>query len=155
MKDFLLEMFSFNERANLRMIHKISEIPDTEGAIKYLSHLINSQNKWLARIQMYPEAPPMSWWKPVYEADQLEKELNKSTQKWIDYLGSKTEEDLETETKFIGYDGSEWSAKLKDITLQLTFHSFHHRAQIQTLIRDQGIEPDFIDYIAEKYRRLN
>jgi len=154
MKEFLLEMFAFNERANKRMITKITDLPHPEEAIKYVSHLINSQNKWLVRIQVYPEAPDMSWWKPAYPADQLENELRLSTQKWLDYI-NKPEIDLEAEVKFMGYDGSEWAAKLKDIALQLTFHSFHHRAQIQTIIREQGQEPDFIDFIGEKYRRLN
>ena len=33
-------------------------------------------------------------------------------------------------------------------------HSIHHRAQIQYLIRQQGIEPDFVDYIGTKYRKV-
>jgi len=43
---------------------------------------------------------------------------------------------------------------LKDIALQLNYHSIHHRAQIQTIIRQQGMEPDFVDYIGTKYKRL-
>jgi uncharacterized damage-inducible protein DinB len=46
------------------------------------------------------------------------------------------------------------TAKLKDIALQLIFHSFHHRAQIQTLIRQEGKEPRFVDYIGDKYRKI-
>jgi uncharacterized damage-inducible protein DinB len=41
-----------------------------------------------------------------------------------------------------------------DIALQLNYHSIHHRAQMQVLIRQQGMEPDFIDYIGTKYRKV-
>jgi len=47
-----------------------------------------------------------------------------------------------------------FAAAIKDIALQLNYHSIHHRAQIQTIIRSQGLEPEFVDYIATKYRRL-
>jgi uncharacterized damage-inducible protein DinB len=43
---------------------------------------------------------------------------------------------------------------LIDIALQLNYHAIHHRAQIQVLIRQQGLEPDFIDYIGTKYHKL-
>ena len=45
-------------------------------------------------------------------------------------------------------------ARLIDIALQLNYHSIHHRAQMQMLIRQQGIEPDFIDYIGTKYKKV-
>jgi len=58
------------------------------------------------------------------------------------------------EVEFTGYDGGRWAARLIDIALQLNYHSIHHRAQMQVLIRQQGLEPDFIDYIGTKYRKL-
>lgn len=50
------------------------------------------------------------------------------------------------ERRFVGFDGGEWTAQLKDIALQLNYHSIHHRAQ--------GLEPDFVDYIGTVYRKL-
>ena len=96
----------------------------------------------------------MSWWEPVYEFDKLAEEWERSLQLWIDYLNSKSDEELATETTFIGFDGSLWAATPKDIALQLNYHSIHHRAQIQMLLRQQEIEPDFVDYIGTKYRKI-
>ena len=76
-------------------------------------------------------------------------------QDWINYIAKKTEDELNLQMKFIGYDGGHWSAALKDIALQLNYHSIHHRAQIQILIRQQGLEPDFIEYIGTKYKKLS
>jgi len=82
-------------------------------------------------------------------------EWTKSLAPWLAYIRESTEEELLTEVTFVGLDGSIWAAAPKDIALQLNYHSIHHRAQIQTILRQQGIEPDFVDYIGIKYRKLN
>ncbi|WP_185955225.1 DinB family protein [Solitalea koreensis] len=155
MKNYLIDTFRFNDHANNMVLKKIKELPDKTASIKFFSHLINSQNKWMQRILNNPEAPTMSWWDPVYDLNDLEKEWSSSLQIWLDYLESKTEEELVEELTFIGFDGDKWAATAKDIALQLNYHSIHHRAQIQTLIRQQGLEPDFVDYIGTKYRKLS
>ena len=73
---------------------------------------------------------------------------------WVNFVETKAEPELLHVTKFIGFDGATWSVPLKDIALQLNYHSIHHRAQVQTIIRQQGLEPDFVDYIGMKYKRL-
>jgi uncharacterized damage-inducible protein DinB len=155
MKQYLLDSFLFNDTANKKMLSKIKSLPDKEHCIKYFSHLINSQYKWMARIVQNPKAPGMSWWEPVYPLEELEVEWDKSLAPWIDYINSKTEAELEEEVIFTGFDGGRWAATPKDIALQLNYHSIHHRAQMQTIIREQNIEPDFIDYIGTKYRKLS
>ena len=87
--------------------------------------------------------------------EELEARWERSLQAWLDFLQSKSEEELFHDVDFIGYDGTHFVALLKDIALQLNYHSIHHRAQMQMLIRQQGIEPDFIDYIGTKYRRVD
>jgi len=154
MKQYLIDTFRFNDHANKMLLGKILQLPDKSEAVKYFSHLINSQNKWLKRIEVFPQDPGMDWWEPLYEADHLEEQWDKSLQAWINYLENKTESELMEEKKFVGFDGAHWSAPLKDIALQLNYHSIHHRAQVQTIIRQQGLQPDFVDYIGTKYKRL-
>lgn len=154
MKQYLLDTFKFNDQANKKVLAKLNELPEKGACIKFFSHLINSQNKWLARIVSYPEDPKMSWWEPLYAFTQLEAEWDKSLQKWIAFLESKTEPEFFAETKFIGFDGGHWSAKFKDIALQLNYHSIHHRAQMQLLIRQQGFTPGFVDYIGTVYTKI-
>lgn len=155
MKTYLAETFEYNSSTNIKLLEKIALLHDREESIKLFSHLINCQYKWLARILKTPGYEKMSWREPVYDFNKLETEWTKSIQLWLDYLDTKTDEELATEITFIGYDGSLWAATPKDIALQLNYHSIHHRAQIQTLIRQQGVEPDFVDYIGTKYRKLN
>ena len=152
---YLLDTFLFNDKANRQMIEKIKQLPDREAAVKYMSHLVNSQNKWMARIMQDPKAPQMDWWKPLYKLEELDTEWEKSLQLWINYLENKTDEEISKEVTFMGFDGGMYAATPKDIMLQLNYHSMHHRAQIQMIIRQQGLEPDFIDYIGTTYRKLS
>ena len=155
MKNYLLETFDFNDQTNKKLLDQINLLSDKSECIKLFSHLINSQYKWMARIMKNPEAQMMSWWDPIYDFEKLGEEWSKSLNLWIDYINSKTEEELSSETTFVGYDGGVWAAKPKDIALQLNYHSIHHRAQIQTIIRLQGLEPNFVDYIGTKFRKLS
>lgn len=155
MKDYLIETFRYNDDTNKKLLDKIKLIDEKEESVKLFSHLINCQYKWMARIMKDPDAPKMSWWEPIYKLDKLYKEWSKSLDLWISYISSKTDEELSTETTFIGFDDGIWAATPRDIALQLNYHSIHHRAQIQTIIRQQGIEPEFVDYIGTKYRKIS
>ncbi len=154
MRQYLLDTFSFNDRANKMVLTKMRDLPDTSEAVKFFSHLINSQYKWMARIVRDPNTLEMDWWKPVYALEELEGKWNDSLSLWTGYLAERSEEQMYEEKQYVGPDGGEWTAPLKDIALQLNYHSIHHRAQIQTVIRAQGLEPDFVDYIGMVYRKL-
>jgi uncharacterized damage-inducible protein DinB len=154
MKQYLRDTFLFNDLTNKKLLEKIKQLPDKTESIKLFSHLVNSQYKWMARILHDPAAPDMSWWDPIYELDILEQEWNKSLAPWLDYIREHSDEELSAEVTFVGFDGSNWAVSPQDIALQLNYHSIHHRAQIQTIIRQQGLDPDFVDYIGTKYRKL-
>ena len=97
----------------------------------------------------------MDWWLPAYALPDLGMHWNASLEDWIGFLNRKTEMEIMETVQFTGHDGERWEARLFDIALQLVYHSIHHRAQIQTLIRKQGMEPDFIDYIGTRYRKIS
>jgi len=155
MKEYLCEIFLFNDEANRKMLKKIETLPVKQECIRYFSHLINSQVRWLARIKEYPANPKLDWWMPVYIFEELDRRWSDSLHDWLQFLNSKTEEQISAEVNFIGFDGTHFAAQLKDIALQLNYHSIHHRAQMQMIIRQQGIEPDFIDYIGTRYRKID
>ena len=43
------------------------------------------------------QAPQMDWWNPVYKLEELETEWTKSLEPWINYLESKTDEEISKE----------------------------------------------------------
>jgi uncharacterized damage-inducible protein DinB len=154
MKTHLIDLFRFNDTVNRKMIAKIRQLPRPEEPIHLVSHLIHSQDKWLARLAKDPDANKREWFGPSFPIESLETEWERSKHAWITFLEGITEEDVLSVVQWEGYDGAQWEARLCDIALQLNFHGIHHRAQIQTMVRQQGLEPDFLDYIGTKYRRI-
>jgi uncharacterized damage-inducible protein DinB len=155
LKEYLIETFKFNGAANKQLLGKIKLLGNMDESIKLFSHLVNTQCKWMATIMNRPDYEKMSWWEPIYNFNRLEEEWDKSINIWINYITNKTDEELLTETICINFENAVWAAILKDIALQLNYHSIHHRAQIQMMIRQQGIEPDFLDYIGTKVKKLS
>lgn len=140
--------------ANRRVVEKIRGLPESGESVKLFSYVINTMNKWLGWIEKWPGREEMNWWLPVHSVDELEARWDECLQRWVALIESRAEEQLDEELLFIGLDGYDIAVVLKDIALQMNYHSIHHCAQIQYLIRQQGIEPDFIDYIGTRYRIL-
>jgi uncharacterized damage-inducible protein DinB len=153
MAGFLVEMFRFNEAANIRMVDFVRPIEANSEMLRHLSHLANCQYKWLDRITCFPETSTLDWWLPVHSADDLPAHFQTSTNAWVEYVQGSTDDDLLRLSPFIGMDGAEWEASVRDVALQLNFHSFHHRAQVNMLIRQAGHQPPFIDYIRAHSRK--
>lgn len=154
LKQHLLDSFQYNDYANRLALAKIRELPEKDECIGFFSHMINSMNKWLGRIRQSPGYTELDWWEPRYELAELESKWNECLNCWMEFLDSKTEDEILDEVEFIGFDGNDFAATIKDIALQLNYHAIQHRSQIQYLIRQQGVAPDFVDYIGTKYRRL-
>ena len=115
-KEYLLDTFGYNDSTNKKLIEKINLLSSKEESVKLFSHLINSQCKWMARIVHDSNAPEMSWWDPVYKIENLENNWSKSLELWLDFIYSKTEQDLLSEVQFVGFDGGQWAATPLDIS---------------------------------------
>lgn len=155
MKQYLIDTFKYNDFANRKVLEKIRELPDQTEGVRLFSHLINSMNKWIARIDQYPQMPRSDWWTPLYPLDQLEAEWGKCLQAWLRLLDAKTEDELFADVRVVADNGASYGVALKDIALQLNYHSIHHRANIQAIIRARGFEPDFVDYIGTVSKRTD
>jgi uncharacterized damage-inducible protein DinB len=153
MKEYLIDTFKFNDRSNKTVLGKIKEMAEPEEAIKLFSHLIDSQNKWMARINNDPEETKMEWFGKSLNVNELENEWNKSIEIWLNFMEKMNEDDLMKVLRYKASDGTRLGAKIKDIALQLNYHSIHHRAQICMLLRNQKIEPPFIEYIGSVVTR--
>lgn len=94
MKQYLIDSFSYNDFANRKLLTKVKELPDQTECIKYFSHLINSQRKWMSRILQEESAQQMSWWEPRYTLDEMETEWTQSYNNWISFINSKTEAEI-------------------------------------------------------------
>jgi uncharacterized damage-inducible protein DinB len=148
MKKYLIDTFKYNSRSNIDLLKAIAQLPQKDEAIKLFSHLVAAQDKWFNRIEKKVEDSSLNWFGPLFIESELSEKWLASVNKWITYLENTDESDLE---KYIVFsratDGKKLKVKLKDLMLQLNYHSIHHRAQINTVISRQGIKPPLTDYI--------
>jgi uncharacterized damage-inducible protein DinB len=154
MKSHLLDLFQFQDVANRKLFARLGDLPLPEEALRLMSHLVYSQDKWLARLRHEPTANQREWFGPTIALADLPQAWERSLHAWVAYLEGLTEAEVLAEVSYEGPNGRRWAAKLCDIALQLNFHGVHHRAQVQTLCRQQGLQPEFIDYIGGKFREL-
>ena len=153
MKQYLIDTFKFNDRANITIIAKIFEMPSPDKAINLFSHLIYSQNKWMARVLNDPNEQNLEWFGKPISVNELATNWDKSISNWINYLEKLNEDKLTTEIRYVSSEGRKLGVLLKDIALQLNYHSIHHRAQICMMLREQNIDVPFIEYIGGVVKR--
>lgn len=148
MKQYLIDTFRFNDWANRKMLAAAEAAPDKREAAAIFSHLIYAQDRWLKRTKGDPSEFQIEWWGPAYAFEDLAERWNESLNGWLDHLATLNDDDLE---KQISYTPEEFdngdSQKLRDIVLQLNYHSILHREGVALRLRDQGIKPPFVDYL--------
>jgi uncharacterized damage-inducible protein DinB len=148
MKRYLIDFFKFNDWANRKLLDTIKNIPDKEEPVKLFGHIIMAQNRWYNRITKKHDDSTQSWSGSVIPLDQLEGAWSDSLGKLIHILESGDETILENKIVFRRpSDSKDMIVKMQDIMLQLNYHSVGHRAQINRIIRLQGVTPPATDYI--------
>jgi uncharacterized damage-inducible protein DinB len=153
MKQYLSDFFKYNDWANRKLLETIKQLPDNAEAVKLFSHLISSQDKWLNRITKQEDDNTLQWFGPVIPVSELENKWEESVNRWLNLIESKNNTDLQISFNRAA-DGKKLGVKLTDIVLQLNYHSIHHRAQINTMIRQQGLTPPSTDYILTALKEL-
>jgi uncharacterized damage-inducible protein DinB len=148
MKQYLIDYFKFNDWANRKLINAIKELPDKEKCLYYFSHLITCHNKWINVFLKEWEDKGTPWFGDIYPPEELESRWSACINKWLNFLESKTEEDIEKPAIFESYQTKKkYEISIRKIAFQLNCHSIHHRGQMVMIIRDMGITPPGTDYI--------
>ncbi len=147
MKQYLIDTFKYNHWANKKLLEAILQLPDKKEPIRLYSHLITSQDKWFNRITKELDDVGLNWFGLVFSEEELSHQWQRSVGNWINYLEKNTEDEFKKHIQITKPDGKALQVTINDVMLQLNYHSIHHRAQINTLIRQQGIKPPLTDYI--------
>lgn len=155
MKQYLIDFFKYNDWANRQLIAAIRQLPDTAEPVKLVSHIITSQNKWLNRITHEVDDKSLTWYDQIFPLDQLENRWSESLNHWLELLDETSAVELEKDIIFERpTDNKKLSVKMRDIALQLNYHSIHHRAQVNRIIRQEGFKPPATDYIVTVLKEL-
>jgi uncharacterized damage-inducible protein DinB len=148
MKQYLIDTFRFNDWANKRTLEAMRKMPDNKESVNLFSHLIRAQDKWMRRIENDPAETGIEWFDKPFKSEELVTRWEASLSEWLKFLSGLEDEDLNRQIRFApAPDEPEGANELRDVVLQLNYHSILHRAQICLRLHDQGIEPPHVDYI--------
>ncbi len=148
MKQYLIDIFRFNDWANKLTLEAMQKMSDSKESVNLFSHIIRAQDKWMRRIEQDPAETRIKWFDTPYPADELSARWNASLNEWLNFLSGLESEDLNGQIRFAPMaDEPEGVNQLRDVVLQLNYHSILHRAQICLRLHDQKIEPPHVDYI--------
>ncbi|MGZ4090738.1 MAG: DinB family protein, partial [Bacteroidia bacterium] len=124
MKSYLLDTFKYNDWANMEVIKAIESVPEKEHALKLMSHIISAQNKWYNRVTKESDDTSFAWFGKEYTIGDIPGEWKKSVNKWISFLENINEEKLDDYFYFTNpASGKQMKLKIKDLLLQLNYHS--------------------------------
>ncbi|MFH1195143.1 MAG: DinB family protein [bacterium] len=151
MKHHFINLFQYDDWANTQIIsslHSVLEPP--EKAVSLISHIIAAQDLWLDRIVGKSDFNISVW--DSYSVQECAVLSKQSSDNWIKYIRRTGEQHYNDLITYKNIKGIEYSTPLKDIFTHVVYHSTHHRGQINSVLRENSIEPPEISYIT--YTRL-
>ena len=151
LQSFFNNAFEYTFDINSQLLEKIKSEGHPDEIWRLYSHLILAQVIWLERIlQMQPTVKDV--WQALSQ-DEVIGLKEKNENQWTDFL--LTNPDYESTIEYKNSRGEHFTNKLGDIMFHVINHGTHHRGQIATFLRQNGIIPDPMDYIFYIRGKLN
>jgi uncharacterized damage-inducible protein DinB len=145
MRHYFLKLFEYHNWATQKLIEVIEKEKITdEYILKLYSHLLNAQWIWLSRIRQKEVGFTTFYMHPIHELPSL---FAQNQQDWLDYLQTLDETELNRIVSYINMEGKHFQDIVSDIITQVLNHGTHHRAQINSKLRELDFTPPGIDYI--------
>ncbi|MGA7722523.1 MAG: DinB family protein [Ignavibacteriaceae bacterium] len=146
MKEFMLKLCVYNTWANDSLIQclRSQDIFD-EPVMKLLSHIILSENFWMARLKT-EDTSNKNFWK-LLNISECYRTAHENSKAYSDYIKEKSDIDYERSVTYKNTQGVEYTNSIEDILTHVFFHSSYHRAQAVKEIKKLDKEPVYMDYI--------
>ncbi|MGG7469562.1 DinB family protein [Chryseobacterium arthrosphaerae] len=145
MKEKLIGLFEYTYHFNNEMIKIISKNKDVldERTVSLINHTLNAQQIWNARIS--GEETFEVW--QINPFESLEEINHRNFLKSIDIVQNS---DLDKRIEYRNSRGTKFENSIFDMLFHAVNHSTYHRGQINSLLKQNNIQPVLTDYIFYK-----
>jgi uncharacterized damage-inducible protein DinB len=151
MKEYFLRLYQYNHWANQRYMELFLSSETIPEKVQLLaSHILTAQSNWLDRIQGIKREPLPIW--TMMELGKLQQMAEENNNRWIEFLESLEESELERIVSYHNMQGLPYETKVSDIAAHVANHGTYHRAQFAWLLREAEIKPPNTDFIT--YTRI-
>ncbi|WP_300686696.1 DinB family protein [Chryseobacterium sp.] len=145
MKDKLVDLFEYTHHFNVEMIKVISENREIidDKTISLMNHTLNAQQIWNARIlgEITFE---------VWQINPFESLLEINHNNFIKSIDIISNLDLEQKIEYHNSKGATFENSIFEMLFHAVNHSTYHRGQINSLLKQNGVNPVLTDYIFYK-----
>lgn len=145
MKEKLIDLFEYTYHFNKEIIRIISETiaKVDEKIISLINHTLNAQQVWNSRIL---NEKSFEVWQ-INSFEKLEEINNQNFQASIQIIENS---DFDQRIEYQNSKGIKFENTIFEMLFQAVNHSTYHRGQINSLLKQSGIEPILTDYIFYK-----
>lgn len=145
MQEKLIDLFEYTHHFNREMIKVISEniIKVDEKTISLINHTLNAQQIWNSRI--LGEESFEVW--QINPLESLEEINHQNLKKSIDII---QKSDLDKRIEYQNSKGTKLENSIFEMLFHAINHSTYHRGQLNSLLKQNGIDPLLTDYIFYK-----
>lgn len=145
MKEKLIDLFEYTFHFNSEMIRVIGENIEKvdEKTISLINHILNAQQIWNSRI--LGEKTFEVW--QINPFEMLEEINQYNFEKSIEIINNF---DPDQKNNYQNSRGANFENTVFEMLFQAINHSTYHRGQINSLLKQNGIDPILTDYIFYK-----
>ncbi|HCA09785.1 DinB family protein [Chryseobacterium sp.] len=145
MQEKLIDLFEYTHHFNREMIKVISEniTKVDEKTISLINHTLNAQQIWNSRI--LGEESFEVW--QINPLESLEEINHQNLKKSIDII---QKSDLDKKVEYQNSKGTKFENSIFEMLFHAINHSTYHRGQLNSLLKQNGIDPLLTDYIFYK-----
>jgi uncharacterized damage-inducible protein DinB len=129
-------------------------VPEYQKALTILAHIAAARQLWLYRLGLLKEGVTDFFPTGLTLADVASR-LNQAQVAWSQYLDRLQDADLDRAFTYEALDGGRFRSRIEDILAQLFGHSWYHRGQIASLVKQAGGEPAITDFVYWTREKLN
>jgi uncharacterized damage-inducible protein DinB len=145
MLETLIRLFRYDDWASAETLSSLRAMASPPArAVKLLAHIASVQWLWLERVKSVPQSQPV-W--PEWTLAEIEAQLQRLKLEWKVVLGEKKAPDLALRFQYTNTKGDHYSGTIGDTAMHVVLHGAYHRGQIALLVRDNGGEPAYTDFI--------
>ncbi|MGH7638716.1 MAG: DinB family protein [Gemmatimonadaceae bacterium] len=119
---------------------------DGDAAVwREYSHIVGAEEVWLARLEQREARLPI--WPEVSRAE-LATRRAQMVAGYSQYLNALTTATIDVPVTYRNTAGKEFSNSVADILAHVALHGQYHRGKINAMLRNSGLDPVPVDYIA-------
>jgi uncharacterized damage-inducible protein DinB len=145
--------FDYERDSHVKVLASLASVPEASRsspafakAVTLLGHLAAARQLWLFRFGAAAEAP-RDFFPAGLGLTELGERVERVQSAWSAYLECLDDAQLARVFEYQSLDGGRYRNTVEDILTQLFGHSWYHRGQIASLVREAGGEPAVTDFV--------